>query len=225
MLPSTQHEADERIARYLGRLASGTAGRKAHFFLDVVASAWQPERKSRFGGRTRWHVAPRAGDVATVADHARAGRALGVRLAALSAIARGREHARLGKQAVIEGLGDGERRVRLAASRAAADGELGSDVGRELRNVLGDDVWAVRWHAARGLVARAYDSELGALARMLVRTTPRGGMSLTAWAQAVDAVRPRCRVAGQSAELDAHVTRTFATLSARDRDFAWPLWR
>jgi HEAT repeat protein len=225
MLPSTQHEADERIARYLGRLAGGTAARKAQFFLDSVASAWQPELKSCFGGRTHWHVAPRAADLATVVDHAGAGRPLGVRLAAFSAIARAGEHARLGKQAVIEGLGDGERRVRLAASRAAADGELGDDVARELRNVLADDVWAVRWHAARGLVARAYDSELGSLARMLVSTTPRGGMSLTAWAQAVDAVRPRCRIAGQSAELDAHVTQTFATLSARDRDFAWPLWR
>ena len=69
------------------------------------------------------------------------------------------------------------------------------------------------------------DAELGALARMLVTTTPRGGMSLTAWAQAVGALRPRCRIAGQSADLDAHVTQTFAQLSARDRDFAWPLWR
>ena len=39
MFPSTQHEADERIARYLERLGGGTAGRKAQFFLDAIASA------------------------------------------------------------------------------------------------------------------------------------------------------------------------------------------
>ena len=224
MLPSTQHEADERIARYLGRLAGGTAGRKAQFFLESIASAWAPELKSCLG-RTKWHVAPSADDVATVAAEAARDRPTPRRLAALAALAQAGEHARAGADAVCAGLADGERRVRLAAARAAAEAKLGDVVGRELRNVLADDVWAVRWHAARGLVARAYDAELGALARMLVTTTPRGGMSLTAWAQAVGALRPRCRIAGQSADLDAHVTQTFAQLSARDRDFVWPLWR
>ena len=51
----TQHEADERIARYLRRLADGSAGRKTQFFLDAVASAWSPELKSSLGS-TRWHV-------------------------------------------------------------------------------------------------------------------------------------------------------------------------
>ena len=224
MLPSTQHEADERTARYLERLAEGTAGRKKQFFLDAIASAWAPELKSCLKG-VKWHVAPRAEDVRLVAAEAAAGRPTGVRVSALSALAHAGEHAPLGAQAVKDALGDGDRSVRLAASRAAAEGHLGDCIGRELRNVLGDDVWAVRWHAARGLVSRAYDSELGTLAHMLVVSTPRGGMSLTAWAQAVEAVRPRCRVAGQGAELDAHVTRTFAALSARDRDFAWPLRR
>lgn len=224
MFPSTQYEADERIARYLERLAGGTAGRKAQFFLDAVASAWGPELKSCFG-RTKWHVAPRPADVVVVAGEAAPGRPVGVRVSALSALAQSGEHAHLGAAAVKSALGDGERRVRLAASRAAAEGRLADVLGRELRSLLDDDVWAVRWHAARGLVSRAYDSELGVLAHMLVTTTPRGGMSLTAWAHAVEAVRPRCRIAGQSAELDAHVQRAFATMSARDRDFAWPLWR
>jgi hypothetical protein len=224
MHASTQHEADERIARYLGRLAAGTAGRKAQFFLESIASAWAPELQSCLG-RSKWHVAASADDVATVAAEAGPDRATPLRVAALAAIAQAGEHARVGADAVRVGLGDGERRVRLAAARAAAEAKLGDVVGRELRNVLADDVWAVRWHAARGLVARAYDAELGALASMLVTTTPRGGMSLTAWAQAVGALRPRCRIAGQSAGLDAHVTQTFAQLSARDRDFAWPLWR
>jgi len=226
MLPSTQREAEERIARYLGRLAGGTAGRKAQFFVESIASAWAPELKSCLG-RTKWHVAPSADDVATVAAEAARDRPTPLRVAALAAIAQADEQARASAavEAVRAGLGDGERRVRLAAARAAAEAKLGDVVGRELRNVLADDVWAVRWHAARGLVARAYDAELGALARMLVTTTPRGGMSLTAWAQAVGALRPRCRIAGQSADLDAHVTQTFAQLSARDRDFAWPLWR
>ncbi|MDB4936770.1 MAG: hypothetical protein JWP87_3742 [Labilithrix sp.] len=224
MLPSTQHEADERIARYLGRLAGGTAGRKAQFFLDAIASAWGRELRSFVGG-TKWHVEVRAEDVKTVANEAAADRPARVRVAALSALAQSGAHARLAADVVRAALGDGERRVRLAASRAAAEGRLGDEVARELRNVLADDVWAVRWHAARGLVARAYDAELGSLAHMLVTTTPRGGMSLTAWAQAVEALRPRCRIAGQSAELDAHVTSLFAALSARDRDFAWPLWR
>jgi hypothetical protein len=224
MLPSTQHEADERIARFLARLADGSAGRKTQFFLDAVASAWAPELRSCLGS-TKWHVAARAEDVRTVALHGGATWPSGIRISALSAIARAGEHAQLAANVVKECLGDGERSVRLAAARAAAEGRLGDDVARELRNVLADDVWAVRWHAARGLVARAYDSELGSLAHLLVMTTPRGGMSLTAWAQAVEAIRPRCRIAGQGAELDAHVTRTFATMSARDRDFAWPLWR
>jgi len=224
MLPSTQHEADERIARFLGRLADGSAGRKTQFFLDAVASAWAPELRSCLGS-TKWHVAPRAETVATVACYGAPAWPNGIRISALNAIARAGEHAHLAASAVKVCLGDGERSVRLAAARAAAEGRLGDAVARELRNVLADDVWAVRWHAARGLVARAYDSELGALAHLLVMTTPRGGMSLTAWAQAVDAIRPRCRIAGQGAELDAHVTATFATMSARDRDFAWPLWR
>ncbi len=224
MSRSAQHEADERIARYLGRLGEGSAGKKAQFFLDAVASSWAPELKSCLGA-TKWHVSTRAEDVAIVAAYGDATWPTGVRIAALSAVARAGEHAQRGAQVVKECLGDGERSVRLAAARAAAEGRLGDEVARELRNVLADDVWAVRWHAARGLVARAYDSELGSLAHLLVTTTPRGGMSLTAWAQAVEAVRPRCRVAGQSAELDAHVTQAFATMSARDRDFAWPLWR
>lgn len=224
MLPSTQHEAEERIFRYTGRLASGTAGRKAQFFLESVASAWAPELKS-YLGQTKWHVAPRAEHVATVAAEAARDRPTPRRVAALCALAQAGDVARGGAEAVRAGLADGERRVRLAAARAAAEAKLGDLVARELRNVLGDDVWAVRWHATRALVARAYDAELGALARLLVTTTPRGGMSLTAWAQAVGALRPRCRIAGQSADLDAHVTQTFAQLSARDRDFAWPLWR
>jgi hypothetical protein len=224
MFPSTQHEADERIARYLGRLAIGTAGRKAQFFLEVIASAWGPDLTSCLGA-TKWHVEPSADDVEVVTKEAFIDRPADVRIAALHAIAQAGPHAHLGSQVVKEGLGDGERRVRLAAARAAAEAHLGDSVGRELRNALGDDVWAVRWHAARGLVARAYDSELGSLAHILVTTTPRGGMSLTAWAQAVEAIRPRCRIAGQNAELDAHVTRTFQAMSARDRDFAWPLWR
>jgi hypothetical protein len=226
MLPFTQHEADARIARYLGRLAGGTAGRKVLYFLESIASAWAPELRSCLG-RTKWHVAASATDVATVAAEAAPDRATPLRVAALAALAQahGLAHATASVEAVRAGLGDGERRVRLAAARAAAEAGLGDVVGRELRNVLADDVWAVRWHATRGLVARAYDAELGALARTLVTTTPRGGMSLTAWAQAVEALRPRCRVAGQSADLDAHVAQTFAKLSARDRDFAWPLWR
>lgn len=226
MLPSTQHEADERIARYLDRLAGGSSSssRKAQYFLDAIASAWGPELTSSFG-RTKWHVEARAEDMPIVAARASIAWPTRVRLAALAAIAQAGPHAHLGAQAVKVALGDGERRVRLAAARAAAEGQLVDDLARELRNVLADDVWAVRWHAARALVARAYDSELGALAHMLVTTTPRGGMSLTAWARAASAVRPRCRVAGQSAELEAHVTRTFAALSPRDRDFAWPLWR
>jgi hypothetical protein len=224
MFPSTQHEADERIARYLARIEGGTAGRKKQFFLDAIASAWGPELKSCLGS-TKFHVVARPEHVVMIAAEASPGRPAAVRVSALAAIAQAGEHAHRGALAVKEGLADGERSVRLAAARAAAEARLGDRVGRELRNVLADDVWAVRWHAARGLVARAYDSELGALAHMLVTTTPRGGMSLTAWAQAVDAIRPRCRVAGQGAELDAHVTRTFAALSARDRDFAWPLWR
>ncbi len=224
MLPSTQQDADARIARYLDRLARGTAGRKAQFFLESVASAWAPELKSCLG-RTKWHVSPSARDVATVAAEAACDRSTSRRLAALAALAHAADHARGGADAVRAGLADGERRVRLAAARAAAEAKLGDIVARELRNVLADDVWAVRWHATRALVARAYDAELGALARMLVTTTPRGGMSLTSWAQAVGALRPRCRIAGQSVDLDAHVTRTFAQLSARDRDFAWPLWR
>jgi hypothetical protein len=224
MFPSTQLEAEARIARLLRRLADGSAGRKTQFFLDAVASAWAPELRSCLGS-VKWHVAPAADGVRTVAEHGSAAWPTGIRISALSAIARAGEHAQLAAGAVKACLGDGERSVRLAAARAAAEGRMGDAVARELRNVLADDVWAVRWHAARGLVARAYDSELGSLAHLLVMTTPRGGMSLTAWAQAVDAIRPRCRVAGQGAELDAHVTRTFATMSARDRDFAWPLWR
>jgi hypothetical protein len=224
MFPSTQHEADERIARYMARIEGGTAGRKKQFFLDSIASAWGPELKSCLG-RTKFHVAVRPDEVVMVAAEAAPVRPVGVRISALCAIAQSGEHAHLAVLAVREGLADGERRIRLAAARAAAEAKLGDRVGRELRNVLSDDVWAVRWHAARALVARAYDSELGALARMLIDTTPRGGMSLTAWAHAVEAVRPRCRVAGQGAELDEHVTRTFASLSARNRDFAWPLWR
>lgn len=226
MLTSTQHEAEERIARYLGRLAGGTAGRKAQYFVESIASAWAPELKSCLG-HTKWHVAPTADDVATVAAEAARDWSTPLRVAALAALAQAGAHAHgsASAEAVRAGLADGERRVRLAAARAAAEAKLGDVIGRELRNVLADDVWAVRWHAARGLVARAYDAELGALARMLVTTTPRGGMSLTAWAQAVGALRPRCRVAGQGAVLDAHVTQTFAQLSARDRDFAWPLWR
>jgi hypothetical protein len=219
MLPSTQHEADERIARYLVRLADGTAGRKAQFFLDAVASAWAPELSSKR------HVAVGADDVATVAREAAPDRPARIRVAALSALAQAGEHAHRAADVVRAALSDDDRSVRLSASRAAAEGRLGDAVGRELRSVLGDDVWAVRWHAARGLVARAYDAELGSLAHMLVITTPRGGMSLTTWAQAVGALRPRCRIAGQGAELDAHVTAMFATLSGRDRDFAWPLWR
>jgi hypothetical protein len=224
MLPSTQHEADERIARYLARIEGGTAGRKKQFFLDAIASAWAPELKSCLG-HTKFHVAVRPEEVAMVAAEASPARPAPVRISALAAIAQAGEHAHLGTLAVREGLADGERGVRLAAARAAAEARLGDRVGRELRNVLADDVWAVRWHAARALVARAYDSELGALAHMLVTTTPRGGMSLTAWAQAVEAIRPRCRIAGQGAELDEHVRSMFAALSARDRDFAWPLWR
>ncbi|MDB5218767.1 MAG: hypothetical protein JWO86_6694 [Myxococcaceae bacterium] len=224
MFPSTQHEADERITRYLRRLADGSAGRKTQFFLDALASAWAPELKTCLGS-TKWHVDANDDGVATVAAYVAPAWPTGIRISALSAIARGGEHAHRAANVVKQALGDGERSVRLAAARAAAEGHLGDEVARELRNVLADDVWAVRWHAARGLVARAYDSELGSLAHLLVTTTPRGGMSLTAWAQAVEALRPRCRVAGQGAELDAHVTRTFATMSARDRDFAWPLWR
>ena len=225
MVPSTQHEADARIARYLARLAIGTAGRKAQFFLDAIASAWGPELRTSFLGGMKWHVPPTAEDVHVVAREAAIDRPAGIRIAALCAIAQAGPHAHLGAPVVKEGLADGERRVRLAAARAAAEAHLGDSVGRELRNALGDDVWAVRWHATRGLVARAYDSELGSLAHLLVTTTPRGGMSLTAWAHAVEAIRPRCRIAGQNAELDEHVTRTFQTMSARDRDFAWPLWR
>lgn len=224
MSRSTQHEADERIARYLRRLADGSSGRKTQFFLDAVASAWSPELKSSLGS-TRWHVDVTVDDVATVAAYGAPAWSTGIRISALSAIAHAGAHAVRAAQVVKLCLGDGERSVRLAAARAAAEGRLGDEVARELRNVLADDVWAVRWHAARGLVARAYDSELGSLAHLLVTTTPRGGMALTAWAQAVEAVRPRCRIAGQGAELDDHVTRTFATMSARDRDFAWPLWR
>jgi hypothetical protein len=224
MPPSTQHEADERIATYLRRLADGTAGRKAQFFLDGIASAWAPELRSCLG-RTKWHVPARADDVKTVVCEAAGDRPAKVRVAALSALAHAGEHASLAADVVRAALSDAERSVRLSASRAAAEGKLGDEVGRELRSVLGDEVWAVRWNAARGLVARAYDAELGSLAHMLVTTTPKGGMSLTAWAHAVEALRPRCRVAGQSAELDAHVTAVFAGLSARDRDFAWPLWR
>jgi hypothetical protein len=224
MFPSTQFEADERIARHLERLSGGTAGRKAQFFLDAITSAWSPELSSCFG-RTKWHVAVRAEDVVTVAGFAEHSPKPEVRVAALSALAHGGEHAHLGVRAVKQALTDRERQVRLAAARTAAEAKLGDSVGRELRGALGDDVWAVRWHAARGLVSRAYDSELGALAQMLVETTPRGGMSLTAWAHAVEAVRPRCRASGQAEELDAHVKQAFAMMSARDRDFAWPLWR
>jgi hypothetical protein len=88
---------------------------------------------------------------------------------------------------------------------------------------MADEVWAVRWYAARALAPRAYDSELGAISRMLVETTPRGGMSLAGWARAVEAVRPRARVSGQAEQLDAHVRAVVASLSARDRDFVWPL--
>jgi hypothetical protein len=224
MLAPTQNEADERIAHYLGRLAAGTARRKTQFFLESVASAWAPELRSCLG-RTKWHVAPTREGVMTVVAEACRDRPTCIRVAALAAIAQSGEHAGAAADVVRAGLADCERRVRLAAARAAAEAKLGDEVGRELRDVLADDVWAVRWHAARGLVARAYDAELGALAHMLVTTTPRGGMPLTAWAQAVGALRPRCRIAGQGADLDAHVTHTFAQLSGRDRDFAWPLWR
>jgi hypothetical protein len=224
MLPSTQPEANERTARHLCRLASGGAGRKTQFFLEAVASAWAPELRSCLG-RTKWHVAPRAEDMPTVTAHAEPAWPARVRVAALAAVAHAGAHAPLVGHAIKHGLCDADRSVRLAAARAAAEANLGDTVAQELRSVLDDDVWAVRWHAARGLVARAFDSELGSLAHMLVKTTPRAGMALTSWAHAARALRPRCRVAGQSDELEAHVTRLFASLSARDRDFAWPLWR
>ena len=119
MLPSTQLDADARIARYLDRLARGTSGRKAQFFLESVASAWAPELRSCLG-RTKWHVSPSARDVATVAAEAACDRSTSRRVAALAALAHAGEYARGGADAVRAGLADGERRVRLAAARAAA---------------------------------------------------------------------------------------------------------
>src|SRR3954466_2627941 len=92
MLPSSQHEADERIARYLGRLAAGTAGRKAQYFLECIAAAWGPELLSCLGG-TKWHVGASELDVATVAAEAGRDRPTRVRVAALAALAQAGEHA------------------------------------------------------------------------------------------------------------------------------------
>lgn len=221
MAPS-QHQADARIARYLMRLSDGTAGRKALFFLETVAWAWGPERRSCFDG-VKHRVVPTRDDVALVASYGGASRPAAVRIAVLAALAQAGPLAEAGLDAIREGLAASDRRVRLTAARAAAEAKLGDALGRELRGLLGDEVWAVRWYAARALAPRAYDGELGSLAHMLVTSTPRGGMSLAGWARAVEALRPRCRVAGQASELDAHVRTTLASLSPRDRDFVWPL--
>lgn len=221
----TKEQTDDHVARCLARLG-GVSPRRTLHALESIAWAWSAGTAPSSFGFTRWHVPPTAASVATVIAEAAPDRPRRVRIAALAALARAGDHAQLGASAVKGALGEGERSLRLVAARAAADAGLGDSVARELRNVLDDDVWSVRWHAARALVARAYDSELGSLARMLMTTTPKhGGMPLTGWAQAVAAVRPRCRIAGQATELDAHVTQLLTSMSGRDRDFAWPLWR
>lgn len=222
----TQQQTDEHVARCLARLVSREADRKKLLCIEHVAWAWSPTLTGSCFGFTRWHVRPTPESVGVIVAEAAPDRPVRVRVAALAAIARAGEHASLGVEMVKTALGEGERALRLVAARAAADARLVDGVARELRNVLGDDVWSVRWHASRALVSCAYDSELGALARMLVMTTPKhGGMPLTSWAHAVNEVRPRCRIAGQATDLDAHVTHCLTTMSGRDRDFAWPLWR
>jgi len=222
----TQQQTDEHVERCLARLASREADRKKLRCIERVAWAWSPTPTGSCLGFTRWHVGPTAESVAAIVAEAAPDRPIRVRVASLAALARAGEHASLGVEAVKIALGEGERTLRLVAARVAADARLVDGVARELRNVLDDDVWSVRWHASRALVSRAYDSELGALGRMLIVTTPKhGGMPLTSWAHAVNEVRPRCRIAGQGTELDAHVTHCLTTLSGRDRDFAWPLWR
>ncbi|MBX3190793.1 MAG: hypothetical protein KF819_27595 [Labilithrix sp.] len=224
MLTSSQHEVDVRIARYLGRLAGGTAGRKVQFFLETIAWAWAPARLWCFKG-VKWRVTPSLDAVTTVARYAATDHSVLVRAASLAAVAQAGDAASAASEAVRLALADPSRRVRLAAARAAAEARLGESLGRELRASLADEIWAVRWYAARALAGRAYDAELGELARMLVATTPRGGMALTSWAHAVEAVRPRCRASGQAADLEEHVRRMLDGLSPSDRDFAWPLTR
>lgn len=222
----TQQQTDDHFERCLARLASLDADRKKLLCIERITWAWSPTLSASCFGFTRWHVRPTPESVAVIVAEAAPDRPVRVRVAALAAIARAGEHASIGVAMVKVALGEGERALRLVAARASADAGLGDGVARELRNVLDDDVWSVRWHASRALVSRAFDSELGALARMLVVTTPRhGGMPLTSWARAVNEVRPRCRIAGQATELDAHVTQCLTTMSGRDRDFAWPLWR
>lgn len=212
----------DRIARYIDRLSYGTAGRKALHFLETIAWAWSPERRSCFG-YVKHHVDPTTEAVAIVTQLAEPQNSVAIRVAALAAIAQAGELACLGIEALRVALKDPDRRVRLIAARAAAERGFGADLGAELRACMNDDVWAVRWYAARALAPRAYDSELGAFSKMLVQTTPRGGMSLAGWARAVEAVRPRARVSGQASDLDAHVRTVVASLSGRDRDFVWPL--
>lgn len=211
-----------RIARYIDRLSYGTAGRKSLHFLETIAWAWSPERRSCFGA-VKHHVEPTRDDVLTVAELAGAKSHASVRVAALAAIAHAGELARLGLEALRVALPDSDRRVRLIAARVAVETGLGSDLAPELRARLSDDVWAIRWYAARALTPRAYDAELGAFSKMLIETTPRGGMSLAGWAHAVDAVRPRARTSGQANDLDEHVRAVVASLKGRDRDFVWLL--
>lgn len=211
-----------RIARYLDRLSYGTAGRKALHFVETIAWAWAPERRSCFG-YVKHHVEPTYDDVTTVAELAGPKHDPSVRVAALAAIAQAGELSRVGVDALRAALSDPDRRVRLIAARVAVETGRGADLAPELRARLSDDVWAIRWYAARALAPRAYDSELGAFSKMLVETTPRGGMSLAGWARAVEAVRPRARVSGQANDLDVHVRAVVASLSGRDRDFVWVL--
>jgi hypothetical protein len=75
-----------RIARYIDRLSYGTAGRKALHFLETIAWAWSPERRSCFG-HSKDHVEPTKEDVAIVVQLADPKNSVAVRVAAIAAIA------------------------------------------------------------------------------------------------------------------------------------------
>lgn len=149
---TTRDDETRRHDQLIRLLARRPPIRRVQRALDALVDLWRAPDHLYFclGGAVHWRIRPAAQDVAIVAAHFLDARP-DVRRAVLVALRHVDAHADEARPAVRGGLGDADPVLRIHAARAARPVDDADALTEALVRCLDDEVWTVRWYAARAL--------------------------------------------------------------------------
>jgi HEAT repeat protein len=166
---TTRDEVSARLAEALARIARPRP-RKLQRDLDRIGMIWSPPEHLHtcLGGWVHWQVPARAEQMAAVVAHCRDPRP-DVRRAVMVALAAATPHVPFAAEALVAGLRDPDRTVRINAARALASHPPWGPLRDHVLRALGDPLWTVRWYAA---VAIAHYGDVATACVVLCSTVP-----------------------------------------------------